>query len=223
MWLEPGAENVDCSHREFSNEHIEDKAFSIDNNRLKVLRLNNNKLSVLKDIWFKTLIGLLELYAQNNLIAAVGENVFRSNRNIELIDLDDNAIAEFHVRVSGLKQLGRLGLRNNALVSLTEAVFRAASASPGRSRKVALTVDVGGNPLGCGCDMMWLMLPPGSSNDTPSAESPGGYGVSFTFGDDVCTGEPLVGVRIQCLTDADVQYCDQYQANVTDWHYKCRG
>ncbi|XP_019624870.1 PREDICTED: toll-like receptor Tollo [Branchiostoma belcheri] len=151
----------------FCFEHADDIS-----NVTTILHLEGNQLTVINQTVLPQLLMIRELYLNGNNISYVGSMAFKNFISLKILRLDGNNISEINRQVfkflselrelylnnSGmsylaadtfqdLSKLQKLHLENNKLKSVPENVFS--------GLKLTL-LGIHGNPLTCGCDVMWL-------------------------------------------------------------------
>ncbi|KAI8497199.1 TIR domain [Branchiostoma belcheri] len=163
----PYKELVDCSHRSLSS--IPDDISNV----TTILHLEGNQLTVINQTVLPQLLMIRELYLNDNNISYVGDMSFNNFISLEILRLDGNNISqinsqgfkflsnlqELYLNHSGLRYLAantfqdlvklqKLHLENNKLKSVPENLFSGL-------KKLTL-LGIHGNPLTCGCDVLWF-------------------------------------------------------------------
>ncbi|XP_078661465.1 uncharacterized protein LOC144905603 [Branchiostoma floridae x Branchiostoma belcheri] len=163
----PYNELVDCSWKNLSS--IPDDISNV----TTILHLEGNQLTVINQTVLPQLLMILELYLNDNNISQIGNMSFNNFISLEILRLDGNNISEINTKVfkslselrelylnhSGVRYLAantfqdlaklqKLHLENNKLKSLPENMFSGL-------KKLTL-LGIHGNPLTCGCDVLWF-------------------------------------------------------------------
>ena len=118
---------------------------------IKRLNLNNNVIAALDDNLFVQLPNLLYLSLENNLITTIPEALFALNPKIKEINLRKNIIDDVRFDFGALASLETLNLDYNMLARLERHVFETYVES---SRRPTLTIR--GNNFRCDCALLWV-------------------------------------------------------------------
>ncbi|XP_019613475.1 PREDICTED: toll-like receptor Tollo [Branchiostoma belcheri] len=138
-----------------------------------ILHLEGNQLTVINESVLPQLLMIRELYLNDNNISQIGNMTFNNFISLAILRLDGNNISEINSQVfkflsnlrelylnhSGVRYLAadsfhdlaklqKLHLENNKLKSLPENTFSGL-------KKLTL-LGIHGNPLTCGCDVLWF-------------------------------------------------------------------
>ncbi|XP_071123513.1 toll-like receptor 4 [Mytilus edulis] len=95
-------------------------------------------------------VGLINLSA--NKITNIPKLFFKNQYNLETLDLSDNMIDDINFKVSHMKKLTFLNLRNNRISALSEYAMQNVNLMANRNTN--LTIDLSGNNLVCNCDTL---------------------------------------------------------------------
>ncbi|KAI8480324.1 TIR domain [Branchiostoma belcheri] len=163
----PYNELVNCARRNLSS--VPDDISNV----TTILRLEGNQLRVINRTVLPKLFMIRELYLHDNNISYIGDMAFNNFISLKILRIDGNNISEMNSTVfkslsnlrelylnhSGvrylstdtfldLESLQKLHLENNKLQSLPENIFA------GLKRLTLLGIH--GNPLTCGCNVLWF-------------------------------------------------------------------
>ncbi|XP_044267257.1 protein artichoke [Tribolium madens] len=137
---------------------IDNKAFHLVPH-LVLLNLSHNHLVALDDAGLRSLKSLEMLDVSNNQISRItNSNLEKMEWLVELRMNDNNICAVHGAPFDGMPRLRVLNLRNNKMMSLPENAVQ-------KLRSNIAVLDLDGNPLSCGCNLLWLQawLQEGSS------------------------------------------------------------
>ncbi|XP_071123510.1 toll-like receptor 4 [Mytilus edulis] len=156
---------LDLSSNYCSN--VSKSFFSKDFINLKYLQLQNNLLGqvMLTDSdgeIFQNLHNVSTVNLSNNKITNIPILFFKKQHNLENLDLSENMIDEINFKISHMKKLMVLNLRNNRISKLSKFTMDALDSVA--TTNTNLTIDLGGNNLVCNCDSMsfihWMIDTP---------------------------------------------------------------
>ncbi|XP_052064964.1 toll-like receptor 4 [Mytilus californianus] len=141
--------------------------FSPDFINLRCLLLQNNLLGLVipTDVngeIFQNLHNVVYINLSKNKITNIPNMLFQRQYNLESLDLSENMIEDINFKLSHMKKLTFLNLRNNRLSSLGNYVMNALNSIA--KMKTNLTIDLCGNNLVCNCDSLsflkWIIDTP---------------------------------------------------------------
>ncbi|XP_052079415.1 toll-like receptor 4 [Mytilus californianus] len=133
--------------------NISKSFFSSDFKNLEHLNFHNNLLGIVlpDDIdgeIFHNLESLIELVLSNNRIPNLPENIFKSQRNLQKLDLSENIFTSITFRVSHMMHLKELDLSGNRITIISDPItFQWESLA----RKHNFSVDLTDNMMECNC------------------------------------------------------------------------
>ncbi|XP_052065848.1 toll-like receptor 4 [Mytilus californianus] len=156
---------VDLSTNFCSN--ISKKFFSPDFVSLKYLLLQNNLLGLVlpTDVQgeiFQNLYNVVYINLSKNKITNIPNLLFKKQYNLKRLDLSENMIWDINYKLSHMKNLMFLNLRNNRISMLGEYAMTELDSIA--KMKKNLTIDLGGNNLVCNCESLsfvkWIVNTP---------------------------------------------------------------
>ncbi|CAC5388420.1 unnamed protein product [Mytilus coruscus] len=127
--------------------------FSTDFKNLEHLNFHNNLLGIIlpddnDGKIFHNLESLIEIVLAQNRIPNLPENIFKSQRNLQKLDLSDNILTDINFRLSHMMQLKELDLRGNRIAIISDHI---ALQWESLARKHNFSVDLNKNLLECNC------------------------------------------------------------------------
>ncbi|XP_052079414.1 toll-like receptor 4 [Mytilus californianus] len=127
--------------------------FSSDFKNLEHLNFHNNLLGIIlpDDIdgeIFHNLESLIEIVLSNNRIPNLPENIFKSQRNLQKLDLSDNILTDITFRVSHMMHLQELDLSGNRITIISDPITYQWESL---ARKHNFSVDLTDNMMECNC------------------------------------------------------------------------
>ena len=153
-----GFDGSNCNLQNITQDFLRSKYFP----DLEVLYLNGNNLGpqskrfpdLLKDVK-----KLREFHLAANRIQILPYDSFEHLSSLETLDLSRNILCDINVNISHLRKLKFINLQENQL-SLIGSDFRKELDHANSLRNQSIMLDIGGNPLSCGCDSLsfisWL-------------------------------------------------------------------
>ena len=118
------------------------------------LNLNDNKLNRLTNESFYKLVNLKYLFLKNNKIETLVDNIFSTNHNLYLLNLNDNLIIDIFYDFVHNKLLSRLHLTGNPLRGLKRSAFE--SLLYKRNDNIYLVIHIYTTNFTCDCTQLWL-------------------------------------------------------------------
>ncbi|KAI8497200.1 TIR domain [Branchiostoma belcheri] len=116
---------------------------------IRELYLNDNNISNIDDMSFNNFISLAILRLDGNNISEINSKVFKSLSELRELYLNNSGVKYLTADTfQDLAKLQKLHLENNKLKSLPENMFSVL-------KKLTL-LGIHGNPLTCGCDVLWF-------------------------------------------------------------------
>ncbi|CAC5388422.1 unnamed protein product [Mytilus coruscus] len=127
--------------------------FSSDFKNLEHLNFHNNLLGIVlpDDIngeIFHNLESLIELVLSNNRIPNLPENIFKSQRNLQKLDLSENIFTSITFRVSHMMDLQELNLSGNRITIVSDSITLQWESL---AKKHNFSVDLTDNMMECNC------------------------------------------------------------------------
>ncbi|CAC5391065.1 unnamed protein product [Mytilus coruscus] len=157
--------DLDLSTNFCSN--ISKKFFSPDFINLKYLLLQNNLLGFVlpTDVQgeiFQNLHNVVYINLSKNKITNIPNLLFKKQQNLERLDLSENMIEDINFKLSQMKKLRFLNLRNNRISMLSRYAMNELDSLA--KMNANLTIDLGGNNLVYNCDSLsfvkWIVYTP---------------------------------------------------------------
>uniref|UniRef100_A0A0L8HND6 LRRNT domain-containing protein n=1 Tax=Octopus bimaculoides TaxID=37653 RepID=A0A0L8HND6_OCTBM len=143
---------LDLSHNQCNN--ISNEFFTFFTG-LRLLNIENNAIGISGQVaeegfsrTFLNLTNLKELYLSNNHIQYLSNNSLLQLKSLRILDLRNNLLESFDVKISHMLNLSYLDLSRNILQELSENTFNAIEKI---SEYHKLTVNIQNNKLKCGC------------------------------------------------------------------------
>lgn len=131
---------------------------------LRTLYINDNLLGISKNmdgfnVVFQNLTKLESLTLSNNRIANISKFSLINQVNMSYLDLSDNLLQTFSIRIGNMRNLGMLDLSNNFLESLSAETYKEIE---NISLTQNITVNLMRNKLKCSCYYMnflkWMLM-----------------------------------------------------------------
>ena len=177
-----------CPNKNIINIHEEDERTNNINEiaySLYVgLELSRNNISKVNYLNFIKLINLTYIDISHNNIKYIGTNVFKFNKKLQIIYLNNNRITIFDLNLSDLKSISLLSIDNNIIKTMKIDVFRHFL-----SRSNILNISA--NIITCDCSIYWIrQLEEITSNIS-------------TLSTDICTLAIHKQVSVHCFINKD--------------------
>ncbi|CAC5379929.1 unnamed protein product [Mytilus coruscus] len=156
---------LDLSSNFCSN--VSKKFFSPDFVNLRYLLLQNNLLGLIlpTDVGgeiFQNLRDVVYINLSKNRITNIPNLLFQKQLNLERLDLSENMIEEINFKLSHIKKLTSLNLRNNRISTLSQYAMNELDSIAKINKN--LTIDLAENNLVCNCDSQtfveWIIYTP---------------------------------------------------------------
>ncbi|XP_052064965.1 toll-like receptor 4 [Mytilus californianus] len=131
--------------------------FSEDFINLRYLLLQNNLLGLILPMdvdgeIFQNLHNVVHINLSKNKIANIPNLLFKKQQNLERLDLSENMIDDINFKLSHLRKLMFLNLRNNRISRLSKYAMNGLDSIA--KMNTNLTIDLSGNNLVCNCDSL---------------------------------------------------------------------
>ncbi|VDI06241.1 Hypothetical predicted protein [Mytilus galloprovincialis] len=111
---------------------------------------------------FQNLYNVESINLSKNKIANIPNLLFKEQHNLERLDLSENMIDDINFKLSHMKKLMFLDLRNNRISMLSKYAMNGFDSIA--KMNTNLTIDLGGNNLICNCDSLsfvkWIVDTP---------------------------------------------------------------
>ncbi|CAC5391063.1 TLR13 [Mytilus coruscus] len=157
--------DLDLSANFCSN--ISKKFFNPDFTNLRCLLLQNNLLGLVlpTDVdgeIFQNLYNVEYINLSKNKIANIPNLLFKEQQNLERLDLSENMIDDINFKISHMRKLIFLNVRNNRISTLSQYAMNELDSIAKDNKN--LTIDLSGNNLVCNCDSLsfvkWIVNTP---------------------------------------------------------------
>ncbi|CAG2204158.1 unnamed protein product [Mytilus edulis] len=169
-WTGPFTNLKKLTHLDLSTNfcsNVSKTFFSSDFINLRCLLLQNNLLGLVlpTDVngeIFQNLHNVAYINLSKNKIANIPNLLFKEQNNLERLDLSENMIDDINFKLSHMKKLMFLDLRNNRISMLSKYAMNGLDSIA--KMNTNLTIDLGGNNLVCNCDSLsfvkWIVDTP---------------------------------------------------------------